>query len=468
MEAIAGPSIRVWELSHVLARAGHQVTIGTPNKSPRTSSALEIRSFGGGAMADLVKAHDITVGFGYLLREYPVIRKLAPYLVMDIYDPFVLEMLHQYEELVHDDQMLIHQRAVDVVLEQLQLADFMICASDRQRDYWLGALSVANRVNPYTSAADPTLRSLIDVVPFGLPATPPVQTRSAIKGAVAGIGADDVVVLWWGGIWNWFDPLTAIDAVARLTSEIPTLKLYMAGQQHPNPKNPRMVMARRANERAAELGLLNRSVFFNRGWIPYEQRMDYLCDADIGISLHREHSETRVAFRTRFLDYFWANLPIVATVGDVLCDAAVAAGAGVAVPDGDVDAVASALRELALKPERRRRMSLQARKLAGEYSWEQVAGPLLRFCALPYRAADAGKDDVRFPRIKPANAIELVRSAYRREGVPGVARRAGRVLAARTHRLQAFGSRALETWRVDGWRGVAEKANKRLRRLTRT
>ena len=132
------------------------------------------------------------------------------------------------------DRLAIHQRGVDVVLEQLQAADFLICASERQRDFWLGALSVANRINPYTSEADPSLRSLIDVVPFGLPAEPPRPSRSGIKGLVPGIAETDIVVLWWGGIWNWFDPVTAIEAMASLGSDVPGLKLYFTGVDHPN------------------------------------------------------------------------------------------------------------------------------------------------------------------------------------------------------------------------------------------
>ena len=58
---------------------------------------------------------------------------------------------------------------------QLALGDFFLCASERQRDFWIGALHTAGRINPQTYAADPTLRSLIDVVPFGLPDEPPPE-----------------------------------------------------------------------------------------------------------------------------------------------------------------------------------------------------------------------------------------------------------------------------------------------------
>ncbi len=145
---------------------------------------------------------------------------------------------------------------------------------------------MVNRVNPLSYAQDATLRRLIDVVSFGLPAKPPEPQRPAIREEVAAIAAADVVVLWGGGIWNWFDPLTAIRAVAALGAEIPALKLFFMGLRHPNPDLPQMTMARRAVELAAELGVLDRQVFFRDGWVPYEERVNYLMSADIGISLH--------------------------------------------------------------------------------------------------------------------------------------------------------------------------------------
>ena len=51
-------------------------------------------------------------------------------------------------------------------------------------------------------------------------------------------------------------------------------------------------------------------------WVPYDERALYLMEADLGVSTHHAHLETRYAFRTRMLDYLWARLPIVCTEGD--------------------------------------------------------------------------------------------------------------------------------------------------------
>src|SRR5204862_4709702 len=121
------------------------------------------------------------------------------------------------------------------------------------------------------------LRSLIDLVPFGLPPEP-TQAGPAARGRIAGIGANDELVVWNGGLWDWFDPLTAIRAVARLAPTRPRLRLLFLGTRHPNPVVGEPPMARRARALAADLDLVDRVVFF-RDWTPYEERGAFLLEA---------------------------------------------------------------------------------------------------------------------------------------------------------------------------------------------
>src|SRR5439155_20645751 len=110
--------------------------------------------------------------------------------------------------------------------------------------------------------SDPSLRSLVDVVPFGIEVEPPRSSTRVLKGVVPGISTEDKVLLWGGGIWNWFDPLTVIRAVARVSQTRDDVRLYFLGLRHPNPAVPAMEMERRATALAAELGLTDRIVFF--------------------------------------------------------------------------------------------------------------------------------------------------------------------------------------------------------------
>src|SRR5262249_39348870 len=147
--------------------------------------------------------------------------------------------------------------------EQLRMGDFFLAASERQRDHWIGALCALNRVNPDTFRQDPSLRSIIDVVGFGLPSEPPRRIAPAFRDVVPGIGRDDFVLLWNGGIWNWFDPVTLIEAVGMIAGRRPEVRLVFITTTHPNPSVPPQIVAQQARERAEALHLLGRHVFFN-------------------------------------------------------------------------------------------------------------------------------------------------------------------------------------------------------------
>ena len=95
----------------------------------------------------------------------------------------------------------------------------------------------------------------------------------ALRGVVPGIGADDRILLWPGGIWNWFDPLTVIRAVHELSQRRDDVRLFFLGAPAPEPGVPEMAMAgARRVALAEELGLRDRVVFFNFGWVPYAER----------------------------------------------------------------------------------------------------------------------------------------------------------------------------------------------------
>ena len=91
-------------------------------------------------------------------------------------------------------------------------------------------------------------------------------------------------------------------------------------------------------------------MFFNEGWVEYEDRQNYLLEADVGVSTHFDHVETEFSFRTRILDYLWAGLPVVATGGDSFADLIEDRGLGVTVPPEDVDALEAALYQCSERP----------------------------------------------------------------------------------------------------------------------
>jgi len=386
---LAGPGIRAYEMARYLSELC-SVTLAAPDRAEVEIPGVTVVPFERGdkqTLWYLGDKADILIVQGHTLSYYPKLRELQRIIIVDMYDPFHLENLEIYLTRTPDNPHVGALSDLRVINEQLDAGDFFICASERQRDLWLGALGSLGRLAPENYAADPTFRSLIDVVPFGLAPTPPQKTKAVLKGVVPGIELDDLVLLWGGGIWEWLDPLTVIRAMQTIGRQRPDIKLFFMGQQHPNTVDvPPMLMYERAVRLAGELGLRDRTVFFNPGWVPYAERAEYLLEADIGLSAHSEHLETRFAFRTRLLDYIWAGLPMVVSAGDTLADVVAQRGLGAVAPIGDSDAFALAVLEVAAKPRASYAEAFAAAR--HDFAWPQALRPLLEFCRRPRHAPD--------------------------------------------------------------------------------
>jgi hypothetical protein len=142
--------------------------------------------------------------------------------------------------------------------------------------------------------------------------------------------------------------------------------------------------------------------------VDFDDRQNYLLDADVGVSTHFQHVETTFSFRTRMLDYLWAGLPIVATGGDTFGDLVSAEGLGVTVPEQDAEALAEALERTLYDDEFVAAARAAVDRVRDEYTWETALRPLLEFCRAPRRAPDlveAG-GDVRERGTVPGRLID--------------------------------------------------------------
>jgi glycosyltransferase involved in cell wall biosynthesis len=377
-----GPAIRAWELASVLGRHLDVVLASTAAAEGEHPSA-GLRLAVGEVLGQLVEEADVVVAPPALVYLADELRLGPKPVVVDIYDPFHLENLEMDGTDVAEKDRAV-ARLTGILNVTLRRGDFFTCASERQRDFWLGSLAAVGRVNPYTYREGPLLENLIGVVPYGLPAQPPRRTGPGLKGVMPGIGADDKVVLWGGGIYNWLDPLSVLEAVDGLRHRWPELRLVFLGMRHPNPDVPEMGVAAELQRLSGELGLTGRHIFFNPGWVPYDQRADFLLDADVAVSAHFDHVETRYSFRSRVMDYLWAARPMVLTRGDVLADELERAGLAATASPGDPRGLEDALARMIASPP----AAAAFAPVASRYRWESVAQPLVEFCLSPRRAPD--------------------------------------------------------------------------------
>ncbi|NUT54145.1 MAG: glycosyltransferase [Saccharothrix sp.] len=436
-DRMAGPAIRAWHMADVLS-GEHDVRLVTINPlcAPPESSFPVSRAVPR-ELVEHAKWADIIVLQGHVLENLGFLKEPGntKIVVCDIYDPMHLELLEQGKDSTDEQRELDLVGVTRIIDNQLRRGDFFLCASERQRHFWLGHLTAIGRLTPTLYDNDPTVRSLLAEAPFGLPGKPPQRTGPGLRSTL-GIDDSDKVVLWAGGVYSWFDPLTLLHAVDRLRTRRSDVRLVFLGMKHPNPEVPDMGITGQTRALAQRLDLVGSHVFFNETWVPYHDRQNWLLDADAGVTTHFEHVETTFAFRTRVLDYLWAGLPIVTTDGDSFADLVRREGLGVVVPSEDADALAGALERVLYDADFAAACVERIAAVRERFTWENVLAPLTGFCRNPRPAADRlpgasflvpNRQLGRLEKVQ--RDVALVKEYMTAGGAGEVARRAtGRVL----------------------------------------
>lgn len=425
-EKLAGPGMRYLELGRALS-SDIEVAIAAPNSSRMEIPGLTIKDYHEAQPASLqrlVEACDIVLISSYLVERLPFLWDSHARIIVDLYDPFVLENLHYYLDEPLASQESLNQQSVEITNQLTRVGDFFICGNERQRDYWLGVLTANGRVNPRNYRLDPELRALIDVVGIGYPDRPPVSSN-LLRGVHLQIPQDAQIVLWGGGIWNWLDPITLIKAWPEVIRQYPKARLIFLGTRHPNLDIPSHKMAAVAQSLADEIGEKDKSIIFFE-WLSYKDREALLSEADIGVSLHPVHIETRYSIRTRILDYIWARLPIITTSGDIASEWIREYGLGQVVAPNDQKGVEQALLSTLSRP--KVSWSAQFDTFGDDFTWGKVAAPLKKYCLTGTYAPDRIKRmRSRDSRRKSGDLLRLrwarARFIYRTEGWRGLSHR---------------------------------------------
>lgn len=380
-EKMAGPAIRAWNMSEALA-VSNEVTLVSLAGVESIDSPFEVVHISPGdekGMRALEQQSDVIIFQGLAMALFRCIRETDKVLVCDIYDPMHLEHLEQGREAGGAEWTRQVSSATDVLNEQLERGDFFLCASERQRHFYLGQLAALGRINPANYENDPDLRGLISVVPFGLNDVPPIHEKKVLRGIWPGIEDEDKVILWSGGLYNWFDPKTLIRAVAELSKRHENVRLFFQGTKHPHPGVPEMAIVSESRALANQLGILDKNVFFNSSWVDYADRQNYLLEADAGVSTHYSHIETTFSFRTRILDYLWASLPMVVTEGDHFAELVKRRELGISVAAEDTTALVDALEKVLFDKEFIAQTRSNIEDVRKEYLWSKVLEPLVNF-----------------------------------------------------------------------------------------
>ncbi len=179
-------------------------------------------------------------------------------------------------------------------------------------------------------------------------------------------GLEDYFVVLYAGAHGMSNDLDVVISAAEKLQDLTQVRIVLMG----DGKEKTHLM-----ETAHKKGLKN-VVFIPP--IPKTRMKDALAAADVCLAILKPIEMYKTTYPNKVFDYMAAGRPVVLAIDGVIRQVIEEANAGIAVPPGNPDALANAIRELLTNPEKCRKMGMNGRdaiethysrvKLANEFT----------------------------------------------------------------------------------------------------
>lgn len=387
----AGIGIRFIEIARVLREDGHDVTVLSPDGGP--VEGCNTAPISPEALLHGSEKSDVLVVQGHAANDVFAHARPIP-TVVDLYDPYIIENLNYFES--RGAEVYTHDHAT--LMQSLLRGDLFLCASEAQRLFYLGALLAVGRLNPLAYRADPSLENLVRIAPFGVHPPRAVAPR-------------DTHDLLFGGIYDWYDPVLAIDAVAAARREIPDVTLTFS--THPNPD---LTPQGRHAEALAHAKRVHATDFIRfEPWTAYGRRSEFFDRFGGAVMTFGDSLETQLAMRTRIYDYLWAGLPVITSSAPGTDELLEQHTAGVVIRDNAVESFTNAIVDFFRNADMRAALVDGTQRFVATHQWRDTLAPLLAFCRKP--AVDPSKVRFAVANPIPPQPRSILQRVKRRLGV---------------------------------------------------
>ncbi|HLJ74155.1 MAG TPA: hypothetical protein VKU62_06190, partial [Thermoanaerobaculia bacterium] len=249
----------------------------------------------------------------------------------------------------------------------------------------------AGRLNPVAFESDATLESLIAIAPFGVP--PPRERVAASEPRVL-----------FGGVYDWYDPILAIDAIAMARNSMPQMSITFT--KHPNPELTPQGKLAEAIKYAKKFDFVR-----FEPWFAYEKRAEFFDRFALALLTFPQSLETDLSMRTRVYDYLWGGLPIVSSSAPGTDEILSRYRCGAVVRDESPRAFADALLNSFAQQNALRG---GASAFVREHQWPNSLRPLRDFCRKPH--VDSNKETFAVHMQVPERPASILQRLKRRIG----------------------------------------------------
>lgn len=368
--------MRCWGLALGMKSRGYNVSIGVNNSFPldvSESQGIHLLNWQeDDAFKNVLNLYDVViVNYSMGGPMSFIVDHISDHtiLVLDCYVPIYVEVsaressdiATEYSNYSHD---ILHYN------KALKRGDYFLCANIPQKHMYMGVLGALGVLNPYSYKKERLL-----IVPFG------VESSLDIKHPhnpylELGIKKGDFVLLWFGGLYPWFNIKPLLNTIKKLAATEKNFKFVIVGGKNPFNSHPDFVKQYNTTHEFMEKNkLLDASVYFV-DWVDFSDRINWYQNADVVISLNNVGEENIYSWRTRVMDYVWGEVPMITNGGDPLSDDLIAGGAAVKLKDTEEATLYESLASLIKEPKKLSKIKTALLTQKERYYWENVVLPL--------------------------------------------------------------------------------------------
>lgn len=373
------------------------------------------------AVDELIATYD-TILVSYCMGDLSV--KIADsirpdqQLILDCYVPIYVEVSARNSDEIDREYHAFHAD-IGRWAHVLRRGDIFLCAHEAQRKYYRGVLSAVGRINPVTYGQD-----LLLTVPYGIYRKKPIATEKPITKLMPK-GSTEKKILWFGGIYPWFDLRGLVDAVGLLNKSLPA-KLVIVGAKNPFNNHPDFV--RPYNELIDHIKKTNAQDFvIAQDWIEFEKRADWYLDSDVVVVINKEGEENELSWRTRLVDFLWADLPLLTNGGDFLGERLIANNAAEKLHGLSPEIIADDLYKTLKDTVKLKELKNNLANLKEQYYWDVVTKKLEQSVVNGTRARDLENyGDQTLVSVSPQSTLgKFKKAATKGRMLPAYARKHG-------------------------------------------
>lgn len=361
---VSGSGLRAWGLGQGLRARGHDVRFAMP----RSAAVAGLTDGDDGPVLyddhDVRPAIDAVAADVLVFQHWPRLSAAADLdvpIALDLHGPLMIEAAFQRRP---GNEEVALARAK---LAAFRRADFISCAGEQQRKYFLPWLILAG--------GDPTTES-IAAIPVSLPPDAPEHHWPSAE----------VNFVYGGMFLPWQDPTLGLTTLISVLESEGRGRLDFYGARHPQFDMDIGVFE------DIETRLLTSPRVRVHGLRPRDELLDSYRQSYVALDLMRRNNERELAFTTRTVEYLWCGLPVVYHDYGELTPMIREYEAGWIADPEDATALESLLRGILDDPGEVKRRSANAQLLARErLNWERTIDPLDQFCQEPRRSVRASE-----------------------------------------------------------------------------